>query len=497
MGLILIGVSQFLLRIFLARGLSEAMFGLIFSAFTFLGLLNVLSHLGLNQAIIKFVSGYNAENKLEKIRTSIFSSLTAVTAASLLVSGLVIVLSGFLSNYYFESPQARPLLIILSIWFFFMSFHNFFTSVFQGFKDFSGRTFMRIVRNFTPFLFVVIFFYFSEITLNKAALFYLFGPILSTLGGFFLLRRRRSKVVSISSFNLSGSILKEMLAYGVPLIFAGFAGTLIGKIDTVLLTWLRPLKDVGYYQAARMAKPILGFLSTSMAVPLFPVISELWTKEEISQVRKIIGFLVKYTLVLSTPVAFLLFAFPEEAIRIAYGTKYLPAVNTLRVLSIATLFWGVQSVFAGSIRGIGKSSLVLRVSGAAAATNIFVDLLLIPTYGATGAAVGSGSAFLVGLSVSFYYMKSEVDFSLPLRSLGKTLLGGGIVLISAIFLKNSLSLSLWSEVILISIFCVIIYFVWVFRIGIITEEDLDILGGAVSIPENLDSFLRRICKSES
>ncbi|KXA97197.1 hypothetical protein AKJ38_01730 [candidate division MSBL1 archaeon SCGC-AAA259I14] len=494
-GLILVSVSQLLLRIFLARGLSEAMFGLLFSVFTFFSLLNVFSHLGLNQAITKFVSGYNADNEPEKIRTSIFSSLTTVIGASLLVSSLVIVLSGFLSSYYFESPRAIPLLIILSVWFFFMSFHHFFTSVFQGFKDFSGRTLMRMVRNFTPFLLVIPTIYFFDLTLNRAAVFYLLGPVFSTVGGYWLLRRRRPNAVSIFPFPLSRPMLKEMLAFGVPLILAGFAGTLIGKIDTVLLTGLRSLRDVGFYQAAILAKPMLTFLSTSMAVPLFPIISELWTKEEIDPLREIISRLTKYTLVLSVPVALLFFAFPEEIIRIVYGSRYLAAANALRILAIATVFWGIESVFGGSLKGIGESSLVLKSTGSAAAANILVDLWLIPSYGATGAAAGSGVAFLVGLSVSFYYSKRKLKFSLPYRSLGKTVLGGMMILALAILLKNYLPLSLWLKIGSISLLCILIYFFWIFGTRIITEKDLDILESAVFVPDRIDSLLRRMCRT--
>ncbi|KXA92775.1 hypothetical protein AKJ65_07080 [candidate division MSBL1 archaeon SCGC-AAA259E19] len=193
--------------------------------------------------------------------------------------------------------------------------------------------------------------------------------------------------------------------------------------------------------------------------------------------------------------ALLFFAFPEEIIRIVYGSRYLAAANALRILAIATVFWGIESVFGGSLKGIGESSLVLKSTGSAAAANILVDLWLIPSYGATGAAAGSGVAFLVGLSVSFYYSKRKLKFSLPYRSLGKTVLGGMMILALAILLKNYLPLSLWLKIGSISLLCILIYFFWIFGTRIITEKDLDILESAVFVPDRIDFLLRRMCRT--
>ena len=57
----------YLVRILLARNLSADNFGLIYAVLAAFGLLSVFQTLGLNEALVKYVSEFLAKNKREEI----------------------------------------------------------------------------------------------------------------------------------------------------------------------------------------------------------------------------------------------------------------------------------------------------------------------------------------------------------------------------------------------------------------------------------------------
>jgi O-antigen/teichoic acid export membrane protein len=494
-GLIVIAASQFGVRVFLAQGLGKEHFGLFFAVFTFLAFLNIFSHLGLNRAVTRFVSKFRVEGKPDRAKSSILSSLSVVAGVSFLISAVVIGLSSFLASSYFGLPDvAVPILIILSVWFFFMSFHKFLLAVSQGFKDFFTRTLGEIVRDLTPLIGVVVLIIFFELNLTSVATFYLLGSILSISLLYILLRRRHPKVVVKASGSVSKSLSRKMLAFGMPLVISGVAVSVIGRTDTLMLTGLRSLGDVGLYQAARLTKPVLMYFGTSLAIPLFPMVSELWAKKDKRTLRKTLSLMTKFSFILIVPIALIFLAFPETIIRIFLGSEYLAAANAMRILTVAAIFWVIGIIFEAFLSGIGKTTLVFKSIGTAAIFNIVANLLLIPPYGATGAALATGMSFLITFVLFFYYSRRNIKFPLPLLPWAKIGAGGVLTLLLIFSLKSILPLPTWPLLFAVLIPSALFYIGWLFMARIIGKEDLDVIEASVPMPKKLASILRRLSR---
>lgn len=493
-GLIIIGISQFLLRIILAQGLTKSEFGLFFAVFTLLSFINVFSHLGLNQAVTRFVSKYRAEENFGLVKSSIFSPLVLITIISLIIISIIIGLSGFLASTYFESPKATPVIIILSIWFFVMSFHNFFASTLRGFKNFFGRTLADLFRNLTPFIGVVIFAYFFDLKLTSASFFYLLGAVASVSLMLIFLKRRHLKKIPTDSNVLSKKILNKMLIFGFPLILSGIATSVIGRTDTIMLTGLRSLGDVGLYEVARLTKLVLINVGTALAMPLFPIVSELWTKGKKKELRSTLKLITKFSFVLLIPSSLLFMAFPRIIIRILFGSEYIAATNPMRILAFFSIFWTISRTFEMSLGGIGKTTLVLKSTGSAAVANVFLNLLLIPLYGATGAALATGLSFLISFLLCFYYSKREIDFPMPIESLIKTGAGGILTLLLIYILKGVLTLPTLPLLFAVLVPTIFFYGFWLLKAKIIKNNDLEIITNTTPIPRKIIQVLKKLAQ---
>ncbi|MFW5912287.1 MAG: flippase [Candidatus Hadarchaeota archaeon] len=492
LGQIAVGVSTFFIKIFLARGLSTADFGLLFAVINLIGFTNTFSHLGMNAASKKFVSQYVAEDEPRMVRSSVITALVIVTVASLAVSSVFILASDFLATSYFGTGEAAPVVIIISVWFFFMSYYHLLANILQGFKDFTGNTVGSVLRVFVPVLPVVILVLFFDLNVTVAAFLYLLGPVLSTVLYYVLLRRRHSEFLfNVGGGGFSRDVGRKMMIFGLPLILSGFATSVIGKIDTMMLTGLRPLGNVGLFEAAKLTKTSLGFLGGALATPIFPIVSELWTKGDRGTLRDMMNFMTKFSFLLILPAALVFLTFPEIVLRVLYGPDYIAAANTMRIFAGAAVFWSIETVFVGSLSGIGETRLVLKINGSSALFNIVANYLLIPPYGATGAAMATGLSFLLAFSLAFYYSRREIGFFpefFPLLKAG----GGSLLTLMLIFsVKKVLPLPVWPLLFVSMGSGLIFYMFWIFGTRTILEKDLVTIEENTPVPKEIVSFLRK------
>jgi O-antigen/teichoic acid export membrane protein len=82
-----------------------------------------------------------------------------------------------------------------------------------------------------------------------------------------------------------------------------------------------------------------------------------------------------------------------------YGGEFEAAIVPAQILLLGLAGEGVSSVVTAYLYGSGRPGLNSMAMGAGLAITIVLDLLLIPPFGAAGAAVASSAAYLAVMSV--------------------------------------------------------------------------------------------------
>jgi O-antigen/teichoic acid export membrane protein len=77
-----------------------------------------------------------------------------------------------------------------------------------------------------------------------------------------------------------------------------------------------------------------------------------------------------------------------------YGSQFRPAIVPAQIILVALALDGVGGVITGFLYGIGRPGLNSCAMGAGLVATVVLDLLLIPRFHATGAAVASAVAYL-------------------------------------------------------------------------------------------------------
>lgn len=198
---------------------------------------------------------------------------------------------------------------------------------------------------------------------------------------------------------------KALLREAWPLMLTGFAILIYMKIDQVMLRQMGGARSVGVYAAAVRLSELWYFVPVAMASSLLPAL--LRAREQGAEIyrerlQQFFDLNAGVAYVLAVPLAL----GSGWVVRVAYGLDYAEAGPVLAVHIWASLF-----VFIGVARsqwlvneGLSRFYLVCTVAGAI--VNIGLNVVLIPRWGAQGAAWATLAAYGVAAWLASFAHRS-------------------------------------------------------------------------------------------
>ena len=172
------------------------------------------------------------------------------------------------------------------------------------------------------------------------------------------------------------------------LLIIDIATLIYFKIDIVMLRHLGSgLEEVGFYSAGSRLLEGLIFMHLPFATVLF---REMRTRTKypsdfIPYILKLTSFSVVFPIVI-IPVGWF---FSEEIIRLCYGVDFISASPLLNLLLISIIFMAPNLILTQATLAIDREYFYAKITCVAALINIGLNLFLIPSMGAKGAAIGT------------------------------------------------------------------------------------------------------------
>ena len=196
------------------------------------------------------------------------------------------------------------------------------------------------------------------------------------------------KKVSKLKLSFSFSLGKQMFSRSKHYIVSSLMVVIFQQTDRVMLKIMLDETQTGYYSAAITCIGISAFVFSAIIDSARPSILESKVvSDEAFEKKTVVLFSVITALSLLKSIGMTLLAKP--IIYIVYGEAFLPAATVLRYA-----VWFVTFGYYGMVRNIWilarekqKYLWIINLSGAL--TNVLLNYLLIPKYGAVGAAVAS------------------------------------------------------------------------------------------------------------
>lgn len=189
------------------------------------------------------------------------------------------------------------------------------------------------------------------------------------------------------------SRLRELLAFGLPLLPHALSMWVLNFADRLILGKLGSLAQVGVYSFGYnvgMAMSLL-VMATQKSWPQFAFSSHASMEE--SEAKQLFARTARYYWLALCSVALLISVFAPELLALVAKGKYAAAAPIVPIIASAYLFLGLYQVVAVGI-GIKKQSKYYFIAtGTGALVNLATNLLLIPRYGMFGAAIATVLAY--------------------------------------------------------------------------------------------------------
>jgi len=159
-------------------------------------------------------------------------------------------------------------------------------------------------------------------------------------------------------------------------------------LDTIILGLFATPVDVSYYNVPLKLVKIFWMVVSGAGTVLIPRIALLFVENDQSAIKALMTKSFSIVFLLTIPFSACCLFFPSEILIIISGTKYLAAVNALRILSIVPFIIGVCNVLGTQfLMPIGKERHILYATILGLVMSLSFNFLLIPSYKFIGTAI--------------------------------------------------------------------------------------------------------------
>ena len=464
----------FLYRLLLIQNLTVYEYGLFYSIVTFFLVATTMIDMGISPAFQKFGSEFLSKRKNGKFNSLINYFLRYKIRNGILFLILVLLSSKFLSSYYFRDVAAFYLFIALGFVYFFIDiFFNFINTLLQTFQDQKLYSFYEVVKIIVQLLLLYLFILFGFGIWSPIFALFIGNAIPSFIFYFLVKAKHLEKIkTKITNVSLNYARIKKFALLNV--LFA-FGVYVLNYTDTIMLTALRNLEEVGLYNVAVPTAKLILFFSSAFTLILIPLTASLYSKRKFEVMNKLVNVLYKLNIVLLLPIAMILIVYPELVIRVLFTDKYLPAAKALSILSLSSVLSVFFVINTHILIGLEKAKSNLRITSIGAIFNIGLNLFLIPIYGLVGAALSTLFGYSLMSILSFRAISRKFkELTIDFKGIVYSIVSGFIFLGTLNLLKNYLEFSnIWLETITVVGISGVIYIASLFILRVVSINQIN------------------------
>lgn len=236
---------------------------------------------------------------------------------------------------------------------------------------------------------------------------------------------------------LVGRLWRASIALWVVTLFQAFHW----RTDLLMVQTLAGSYQVGLYAAANKLIDNLRLIPLLLVLAVMPDLAREGAAAT-ERFRSLVTGALRAMLLVVFPLCAALLLSSSLIIRLVYSPEYAPSAAILRISALALLSVFPQWVCYSALVSLGKGRALVYAYVASIATEIALDLALVPAYGGRGAATGYVVGELITLAVSGYALR-QVMGGLLARRWARSLAPGALVLALAWFAPAGVNWLLW------------------------------------------------------
>jgi O-antigen/teichoic acid export membrane protein len=367
--------------------------------------------LGLNVAVIKFIAAHDAKGEGAEIRRVIQTALSVFVVMALVSALALFLFSGNLARIL-KTPESMQAEAALALRLSAVSFAvnlvmGVFSAVPRALQRFDLINTLNLVLGTLQILGTVLLLL-SGFGLRAVVV---WGCVLSviSLATYITVAKHLFPAMSIRP-RFDAVKFRELFKFSGFVMASNFTGVAASHSEKLILGGFAPIAQVTYYSVPfNLASRVLNLIPNNLFSVLFPAFAAMGATEKRETIREAYQRAFKLIFLAVAPISILMGVFGSELLRLwideEMGRNGGPV---LAVLAIAILVNAPAWVSVTVGQSLGRPALVAGSQVIHLVALIVGGLILVPGYGAFGAALAWLGGNLVGIPVLVFLVNRQV-----------------------------------------------------------------------------------------
>ena len=350
--------------------------------------------LGTDQSILYFTGILKSRNEIQKLKTIYKKIVLLIFVLCLLVLIIFFVIGQNRIDLFFNDKSTYVLMAKAIFALFFYSITLFNTETIRALDKIYIAELFRNTFKYVSVIFgaIILFYYHQEAYLLDTFLIgFVALAIITTIIIFKLFKKHKDDIIlqnETNSFTYSSIAHKSY-----PMAISNLAIFLMITFDVVFLKKFKGDETVAYYAIVMKLVSFLFMINNSVYISVSLKIAQLYTDNNKKELSKALQQSARMIVLLTVPVVLFVCLFSENILYF-FGENYTQSKQALLILMVGQLFASFFGVSAIYLNMTGRQSIFQIVLIFAVVLNLILNIILIPVYSMTGAAIAFVSSLL-------------------------------------------------------------------------------------------------------
>jgi len=400
------------LKLLISRSFGLIGFGQYALIMAFSRFFSTIIQMGYHQSVVYFITKYRSKNDWVNVSYFFVSGIKHI----LMTSGLLLILLLFFKKYAFMYIHLDGggiySLLAISLISSIIAINNFLSGTLRSLKLFKEQAILFTLS--FPGLMVVSLLCLKLVQADAPTIHqFIFAGILLNivlLGLVYFFTRGKFSAEDVASTERDD--IRQFSKYSMPIWLSSGLQSAARSSDRIMLGIFSSLSEVGIYGAGFTFSVLFAFPLKAMGPVFQPYIVELYTNKDYQGINKLYNTMVRWSALFVIPAFGALLCFGDHLI-LVFGKGFENAYPVMLILSFSQMVSTISGLAGTMLNMTEKQKSHARINAYGFVIAIVLNLLLIPKYGALGAAIGTGitimvtNAFRLHRLLKYYAVKTD------------------------------------------------------------------------------------------
>lgn len=390
------GIGRFMvftIQLILARMLGPALFGAYVLGTTIVSLANILSQLGMNNGVVRWVSHYRSEGDDARVKGTIIQALAITFLLSVALGAAMFFTAGLMAEHVFDRPFEKEFVEkvfkILSFSIPFVTLMSMALWATQGLQVVRYSAYVEHV--YRPVL---------NIALILVA-YWLGAPVFGAAGAYVLSMAMGSAVALWYLWRLFPKIAdrqvpavfetRDLFRVSAPMIVASFMRHLNMWTSTLVVGAFITTGATAIYNSAARTALLASVIIVAFNAIFSPMIAQLYRRNQMAELDLLYKDVSRWSF-MANLVFFLSTVLLARDVMSVFGPKFVEGWPVLIVIAGAQMFSASVGSTGRILAMTDRQHVVMYATVGTVVLNLLLNFLLVPLYGIVGSAFATAIA---------------------------------------------------------------------------------------------------------